>query len=149
MISTYGFLDLGHTDEYLKHPRMSRWTKSLLLDAARSYVGYDVLSAVQAFPLTSPLCIIEGGAPDRPLPPFFASVGTRDPLLPCSKRLKVALDCLGTECELHVSPGEIHGYDALVWRPEARAKWVAAHAFLDRHMAPVHGEDEEDVRAAV
>jgi acetyl esterase len=149
VISTYGFLDLGHTDEYLKHPRMSRWTKSLLLDAARSYVGYDVLSAVQAFPLTSPLCIIEGGAPDRPLPPFFASVGTRDPLLPCSKRLKVALDCLGTECELHVSPGEIHGYDALVWRPEARAKWVAAHAFLDRHMAPVHGEDEEDVRAAV
>ena len=27
--------------------------------------------------------------------------------------LKTALDALGTECELHVSPGEIHGYDAL------------------------------------
>jgi len=76
VVATYGFLDLGHTDEYLKHPRMSRWTKSLLLDAARSYVGYDVRSAVEAFPLTSPLRIIEGGAPDRPLPPFFASVGT-------------------------------------------------------------------------
>jgi acetyl esterase/lipase len=76
-------------------------------------------------------------------------VGTRDPLFRCSKRLKNALDVLGTECELHVSPGEIHGYDALVWRPEARAKWVAAHAFLDRHMARPRGEEGEDVRAAV
>jgi acetyl esterase len=148
IVATYGFLDLEYTGEYLKHPRMSRWTKALLLDAARSYVGPDVHGAARAFPLTSPLRIIEGGSPDRPLPPFFASVGTKDPLLRCSKRLKAALDELGTECELHVSPGEIHGYDALVWRPQARAKWVAAHAFLDRHMAPAHGEDE-DVRAAV
>jgi acetyl esterase len=148
VVATYGFLDLGHTDEYLKHPRMSRWTKSLLLDAARSYVGHDVRSAVKAFPLTSPLRIIEAGAPDRPLPPFFASVGTRDPLFRCSKRLKAALDRLGTECELHVSPGEIHGYDAFVWRPQARAKWIAAAAFLERHMAGPR-RDEEDVRAAV
>jgi acetyl esterase len=149
VIATYGFLDLGHTDEYLKHPRMSAWTKRLLLDAARSYVGRDVGSAAKAFPLTSPLRIIEGGAPERPLPPFFASVGTRDPLLRCSKRLKAALDRLGTECELHLSPGEIHGYDAMVWRPRARAKWVAAAAFLDRHLAASRRDDGEDVRAAV
>jgi acetyl esterase len=149
VVATYGFLDLGHTDEYLKHPRMSRWTKSMLLDAARSYVGHDVDAAAKAFPLTSPLRIIEAGSPDRPLPPFFASVGTRDPLLRCSKRLKAALDALGTECELHLSPGEIHGFDAMVWRPEARAKWVAAHAFLDRQMARSPAEDGEDVRAAV
>jgi acetyl esterase/lipase len=115
---------------------MPRWTKALLLDAARSYVGQDVRGAVQAYPLASPLRIIEAGSPQRPLPPFFASVGTRDPLIRCSKRLKVALDRLGTPCELHISPGEFHGYDALVWRPPARAKWAAAHAFLGAHMAP-------------
>jgi acetyl esterase len=146
VVATYGFLDLGHTDEYLKHPRMSRFTKALLLDAAQSYLGHDVMSAVEAAPLASPLRIIEAGAPDRPLPAFFASVGTRDPLLRCSKRLKVALDAMGTPCELHVSPGEIHGYDAMVWRPRAREKWRAAHAFLERWMGPVDGGD---VRAAV
>jgi acetyl esterase len=147
VISTYGFLDLGHTDEYLKHPRMSRFTKALLLDAARSYVGHDVRGAVEAYPLASPLRIIEGGSPERPLPPFFASVGTRDPLLRCSKRLKAALDKLGTPCELHLSPGEIHGYDAMVWRPRAREKWRAAHAFLERWM--VTSGDRSDARAVV
>jgi acetyl esterase len=134
VVATYGFLDLGYTDEYLKHPRMGRWTKALLLDAARSYVGFDVRLAVERYPLASPLRIIEEGGPERPLPPFFASVGTKDPLIRCSKRLKAALDRLGTPCELHISPGEIHGYDALVWRPPARAKWAAAHAFLDTWM---------------
>ena len=121
----------------------------MLLDAAQSYVGRDVGSAAKAFPLTSPLRIIEGGGPDRPLPPFFASVGTRDPLLRCSKRLKAALDRLGTECELHLSPGEIHGYDAMVWRPRAREKWIAAAAFLDRHLAASPADEGQDVRAAV
>lgn len=134
VIATYGFLDLGHTETYLAHPRMSRWTKALLRDAARSYLGHDLATAVETFPMASPLRVIEAGPPARPLPPFFVSVGTRDPLLRCSKRLKAALDGLGTECELHVAPGEIHGYDAMMWRPSARAKWRAAHVFLDRHL---------------
>jgi acetyl esterase len=147
VVATYGFLDLGHTDEYLKHPRLPRWTKALLLDAAQSYLGHDVRGAAEKYPLASPLRIIESGAPDRPLPPFLASVGTRDPLIRCSKRLKTALDALGTPCELHVSPGEIHGYDAMVWRPKARAKWQAVHSFLDRWLRP--DDSSRDVRAAV
>ena len=141
VVATYGFLDLGHTDQYLANPRMSRWTKALLLDAARSYLGHDLERAVEAHPLASPLRIIEAGGPDRKLPPFFVSVGTRDPLLRCSKRLKAALDRLGTACELHLSPGEIHGYDAMVWRPGARAKWLAAYAFLDEHVKMLDGQD--------
>jgi acetyl esterase len=139
VMATYGFLDLGHTREYLTNPRTPRWAKALLLDAARSYVGHDVDGGALAFPLASPLRVIEERAadplgPDRPLPPFFAAAGTRDPLLRCSKRLKAALDALGTPCELHISPGEIHGFDAMVWRTAAREKWRAARAFLDHHM---------------
>jgi acetyl esterase len=130
VVATYGFLDLGYTHQYLAHPRLPRWTKALLLDAARSYVGPDLARAVQAYPLASPLRVIEGGAPDRALPPFFVSVGTRDPLIRCSKRLKAALDALSVPCELHVAPGEIHGYDALMWRRGAKAKWRATHVFL-------------------
>jgi hypothetical protein len=33
-----------------------------------------------------------------------------------------------------IAPGEIHGFDAMVWRPAARRKWKAATAFLKRHM---------------
>ncbi len=148
VIATYGFLDLGHTEQYLAHPRMSLWTKALLRDAARSYLGYDVQRASDEHPLASPLCIIEEEQPDRPLPPFFVSVGTRDPLLRCSRRLKAALDQLGTECEMHVSPGEIHGYDAMVWRPAARAKWVAAHAFLEQHLKRAGDRPDQAQRVA-
>jgi acetyl esterase len=140
VVATYGFLDLGYTGQYIADPNIPRWTKSLLLDAARSYLGHDVRAAVEAYPLASPLRIIEAGAPERPLPPFFLSVGTRDPLIRCSKRLKSALDRLGTPCELQVAPGEIHGYDAMVWRAPAKEKWRAAHAFLDRHLGG-HAED--------
>jgi dipeptidyl aminopeptidase/acylaminoacyl peptidase len=59
----------------------------------------------------------------------------------CSKRLKAALDRLGTPCVLHVSPGEIHGYDAMVWRPEARAKWRAVYAFLEEHLKPARSNE--------
>jgi acetyl esterase/lipase len=135
VIATYGFLDVSYVHTYVANPKLPRWAKSMLLDAARMYVGPDRVGAYEAAPLASPLRILESHAPDRPLPPFFVSVGTRDPLLRCSKRLKQALDDLGTTCELHLAPGEIHGYDALVWRPLAQAKWRAAHAFLREHVA--------------
>jgi len=137
VVATYGFLDIGYIDRYRAHPKIPRWAKSLLLDAARAYVGNDVAAGVACAPLASPLRILENGdhQPARPLPPFFVSVGTRDPLFQCSRRLKDALDRRDVACELHVSPGEIHGYDALLWRSAARAKWRAAHAFLRRAMA--------------
>jgi acetyl esterase/lipase len=135
VVASYGFLDLSHTRQYLAEPRIPSWAKALLLDAARSYVGPDLTDVAARFPLASPLRILEGGGPDRPLPPFFAAVGTRDPIFRCSKRLKAALDALGTPCELHVAPGEVHGYDALMWRPMAKKKWQATHAFLERALA--------------
>jgi acetyl esterase len=145
VVANYGFLDLGHTSEYLANPRVPRWAKGLLRDAARSYVGDDLAGVVERCPLASPLRILEAGSPDRPLPPFFAAVGTRDPLIRCSKRLKAALDALGSPCELHLSPGEIHGYDAFMWRPMAKEKWRATHAFLGRWMAPAdRSEGAED-----
>ena len=71
---------------------------------------------------------------DRPLPPFFAPVGTRDPLLDDTRRLARALDGLGVPCEARYYPGGIHAFHALVWDPAARACWRDALAFLDRHM---------------
>jgi acetyl esterase/lipase len=135
VVSTYGFLDLTYLDRYLANPKIPLWAKAMLYDAAKCYVGPDARTMARSVPLANPLLLIEKGEkPARPLPPFFIAVGTRDPLMRCSKRLKAALDERGTECMLHVSPGEIHGFDAMVWRPRAREKWRAVHGFLAEHL---------------
>ncbi len=137
VVSTYGFLDLGFAPEYAKRTKIPAWARSMVIDSARAYLGHDIEAAAAAFPLASPLKLLEQlGPPDRPLPPFFASVGTRDPLITCSRRLKAAIDAKGGVCELHISPGEIHGFDAFTWRPAAREKWRATVAFLREHLAP-------------
>jgi acetyl esterase len=137
IIATYGFLDLESLEHYEQHPRLPQSLKDLVLHAACSYVGIDVRAGAAAAPMASPLLVLERTAEvDRPLPPFFADVGTRDPLLGDSRRLKAALERHGGACELHIVPGQIHGYDALVWRKPARDKWRRVHDFLRPLMAP-------------
>ncbi len=134
-VATYGFLDLESLDHYETNPRLSARLKDLVLHAAASYVGLDVKAGAAASPLASPLLVLERAEKlDRPLPPFFADAGTRDPLLGDSRRLKAAVEQHGGTCELHIAPGEIHGYDALVWRGPAREKWRRVHEFLAPHM---------------
>jgi acetyl esterase len=132
VVSTYPFLDVSDVPRYMKHERMPAFVKALLFDAATSYVGGRVFGD-HHHTLASPLLLLEQGLSlARPLPPFFISVGTRDPLLPHSIRLRDALLRHGAPCELVIAPGEIHGYDAMLWREAAREKWRRAHAFLER-----------------
>src|SRR5262249_58601954 len=85
--------------------------------------------------LADPLRMLEDGdGLDRELPPFFAPVGTRDPLLDDTRRLEKALARLNVPCEARYYPGGIHAFHAMVWDPAARRCWRDALAFLDRHM---------------
>ena len=131
----YGLLDM-HDLERFDHPRLSRLLKMGIHRAAVAYVGRPVRENAARAPLASPLRLLEEPPPEgsRPLPPFFAAVGTADPLYIDSKKLKRILDERGVPCELSVHPGEIHGFNAMVWRREARAKWRAAFRFLDRYV---------------
>jgi acetyl esterase len=150
VLATYPLLDFTDIPHMIKHPKMPGWARTLTVDAGLSYLGPHYLEVAAEAPLASPLVVIEaaasgeGPSPARPLPPFFISCGTRDILLPHAKRLDAALDKLGTEHELKVAQGEIHGYDAMVWRPAAKAKWKAAHAFLARvtRAEPVPASDK-------
>ena len=136
VVATYGFLDLEGLDHYENHPKLPPRVKDLVLHAATSYVGLDVRAGCASAPLASPLLVLERAEKlDRPLPPFFADAGTRDPLLGDSRRLVAAVERHGGSCELHVAPGEIHGYDALAWRPASREKWRRVHEFLAPQMA--------------
>lgn len=129
----YGLLDLHDLRRFTSRERLPDWAKRELLTAAASYVGRPIAEGARRHPLASPLRLYEAAPPEgaRPLPPFFIACGTADVLLDDSRRLKAALERRGARAELHVFPGEVHGFNAMVWRPAAKAKWRALFRFLE------------------
>ena len=124
-----------------RKPALPRWLDHMLRDASTTYLLGHSHEPCEATALADPLRVIEHAAgvahePSfaRGLPPFFAPVGTRDPLLDDTRRLEKALQALGVPVEARYYPGGIHAFHALVWDPAARRCWRDALAFLDRHM---------------
>ncbi|MCA9646992.1 MAG: alpha/beta hydrolase [Myxococcales bacterium] len=136
VLPIYGLFDMQDMDRF-DRAGMPWWLRVALRQAGTSYVGRPLEERAAAAPLASPLRCFQAkpGPGTRPLPPFFLACGTRDPLLGDSKALCYALRARGGRCELSIHPGEIHGFNAMLWRPEARAKWRAAFSFLERHTA--------------
>jgi acetyl esterase/lipase len=136
VLPTYGLLDVEDVARFLNHPRMSVVLKLGIIRAASAYVGRPIRTAAVRAPLASPLARLAEPPPDgaRPLPPFFVAVGTADPLLVDSKRLREVIRARGGVCELSVHPNEIHGFDAMIWRREARLKWKRTFEFLSQHV---------------
>jgi acetyl esterase len=90
-----------------------------------------------------PLCAFERGtAPDRPLPAFFAAVGTQDPLLDDTRRLEAALRKLGAPVEARYYPGAMHVFHTAVWRRRARGYWRDAFEFLTRNLGTTKGSGQ-------
>ena len=131
-IPIYGLLDLTDMARFTARPRVPEWAKREVLTAATSYLGKPVDAAARRYPLASPLRLFEADPPPdaRPLPPFFIACGTADMLLDDSRRLKAALDRRGAQATLEVFHGEVHGFNAMIWRPAAKAKWRALFQFL-------------------
>jgi acetyl esterase len=116
-----------------RKPRMSSFIMDRLAEVEEAYLGGDPECSRD---LADPLCVLERGeAPARPLPPFFLPVGTRDPLLPDTRRMAAALRKLGAIAEDRYYPGEVHAFHAFVMRPRARECWTDTFAFLERHLS--------------
>jgi len=132
-------LQVSETDRFSKRRHVPWWVDGMIRDAGASYLHGHPRVRTAATTLADPLVAIEDAARgahafDRPVPPFFAPVGTRDPLLDDTRRLEKALATLNVPCEARYYPGGIHAFHALVWDPAARRCWRDALAFLDRHM---------------
>ena len=130
----YGFLDLQDLHRFTERPKVPEWAKKEVLTAAISYVGRPLSENAKRHPLASPLRLFEADpetASPR-LPPFFLACGTADMLLDDSRRLKAAVEKRGGSAELHVFHGEIHGFNAMHWRPAAKAKWRSLFHFLHK-----------------
>ncbi len=113
-----------------RKPHMSKFIEDRLLEVSAAYLGPEPPADLT---LADPLTLLESPAKaERPLPPFFAGVGTADPLLDDTRRLKAALDARSVTCEARYYPKEFHAFHALVMRERARQYWVDQFAFLDR-----------------
>jgi acetyl esterase len=131
-------LEVSRPERFSQRRQLPRWIDGMIRDVSASYLrGHSAPGPTTA--LADPLCVLEESAPaqwERPLPAFFAAVGTRDPLLDDTRRLENALEGLNVPCEARYYPGGIHAFHALVWDPAARRCWRDALAFLDRHLRP-------------
>ncbi len=104
------------------------FARDVLAHMERAYLGNG------AGPLADPLRVLEDApSADRPLPPFYAPVGTADPLLDDTRRLAAALERRGVRCEARYFPGEVHAFHALLWRRAARECWREMLAFAELH----------------
>jgi len=131
-----GMLQVSDVARFTRRKKLSAFLIDRLQEVERSYLP-DTVPTGDTRSLADPLVFLEkAGHPARPLPPFFAGVGTADVLLDDTRRLKAALDRLGTECAVSYYPKEIHAFHALIWRPRARAFWRDMFAFLDGHVPP-------------
>jgi acetyl esterase len=124
-------LQVSSPDRFGANGRLPFYVADVLRDVSASYLA----RGAEGCDLADPLCMLErGDPPARPLPAFFVPVGTRDPLLDDSRRLKKALDALGVPCTAMYYPGEVHAFHALVWRKEARRCWRDSLAFAEQHL---------------
>lgn len=118
-----------------RKPKMSRFLVDRLEEVERAYLGDDATRHGPMLDLADPLVWTERGArPERPLPPFFLPVGTKDPLLPDTRRLARALERAGGVAIDRYYPGEVHAFHAFVFLPNARRCWQDTFAFLEEHV---------------
>jgi acetyl esterase len=136
VVAIYGLLDFHDMHRFTTHPRLMGWLKAMIVDAGTAYVGRPIRARALDAPLASPLRLLAAPPSDfaRTPPPFFAAAGTADPLLDDSRRLQAAIEGRGGLCRLEIFPGEIHGFNALVWRKAAQNKWRAVGEFLRHHV---------------
>jgi acetyl esterase len=129
-----GILQVTDVDRFARRKRLSSFLQDRLLEVEHGYLPATHPQGA-ARDLADPVVWLErAGPPVRPLPPFFAGVGTADVLLDDTRRLKAALDRLGATCEVKYYPGEIHAFHALVWRAQAKAFWRDTFAFLEQRV---------------
>jgi len=118
-----------------RKPSMSPFIADRLAEVESSYLGPGPWA--HGLDLADPLLFFERGEkPARPIPPFFLPVGTKDPLLPDTRRLAAALTAMGVENETRYYPRELHAFHAFVMRESAQRCWKDTFAFLDKHVSP-------------
>jgi acetyl esterase len=133
VVAACGLLQVRDSDRFRRGPRpMPLFFHDHIAHIEDSYLGRDARVDDPALDLADPLVVLErAGTPARPLPPFFAPVGTRDPVADDTRRLAAALRRLGVPYDAPEYEGETHAFHALVFLRNARRCWSHTYRFLD------------------
>ncbi len=127
-----GILQVSNPERLWQRRKLPRAVISVIGDVTDSYLGSAAADPIGGIELADPLLVLESDAvAERALPPMFASVGTRDPLLDDTRRLVAALEARGVRCNVAYEPGEAHAFQAFVWRAASRRNWRRTYAFLE------------------
>lgn len=130
-----GVLEVSNPERFSARRKLPMVVQDAIYRCCDSYLppGSDPESSA----LASPLTLLEAAdPPERPLPAFFAPVGTRDPLLDDTRRLQAAVSNLGGRCEARYYPGEVHAFHAFLWRSNAQRCWQEMLGFTRENLGP-------------
>lgn len=131
-----GILQVTDIDRYERAGQASSVYIDLMNIVSNSYFTAENRND-QPPSLADPLRILEEEAPTKPLPPCFASVGGSDPLIDDTLRLKAALAKHNTPSQIAQYRGEIHAFQMLIWRKQAKRCWRDTFDFINRHWPEV------------
>jgi acetyl esterase len=135
VVANCGLFQVSNTQRFLERRRLPAFIADRMFDVEHSYLPQGHAYSGEALHLADPVVLIEEREPEKPLPPFFLPVGTKDPILPDNRRMADALRQRGVFCEDRYYPGEVHAFQTMAWRSQARACWRDTFAFLDRFLA--------------
>ena len=127
-----GILQVSDAERFGRRRPLPFFIRDVIEDIPRSVLPADGTDAR----LADPLLMMESEPLDRPLPPFFLPVGTRDPILDDTRRMAAAVASRGGVAEARYYPGEVHAFHAMLWRRRARACWRDMLQFLAVHLEP-------------
>lgn len=150
VIAACGMLQVTDAERFYRSRKLPRWVADRLEEVSASYLKNHESDPPlpkssqnslknsskknyenKTLELADPLVILEKGFKgEHKLPPFFAPVGTADPLLDDTRRLKKALDRLNVFCLPRYYPGEAHAFMAFIWRKQAQLCWQETFDFL-------------------
>jgi acetyl esterase len=135
VVPACGIFQVSDPGRFARRRRYPRVVRLTIEDISAMYLRGADLGGHGVLDLADPVLLFErGDPPDRPLPAFFLPVGTRDPLLDDTRRMRRALHALGALARASYYPGEIHAFHAMVFRERARDCWADILAFCDQHL---------------
>jgi acetyl esterase len=134
VVAACGILQVSDVDRFRRR-ELPAFLFDRIDEVREAYLGHPVADPSGGLDLADPLLVLERASPSRPLPPFFAFAGTRDPLLDDTRRLGAALSARGVQNLVRIYPGEMHAFHAFVWREQAQRCWQECFEFLSAQLA--------------
>ena len=134
VVPAYGVFEVNNAHRFAaRKPNLPTLVADRIAELPRTYLGQT--PAHISHDLADPLVVFErDDRPQRPIPPMFLPVGTKDPLLDDTRRLERALTKLGATAVAKYYEGEIHGFNVMLFRENAKRCWHDTFAFLDEHV---------------